>query len=158
MTGAPPPEATREDAELAILAAAQDPRAAGLTGHPCAVALLHVLSEQGWLLIPAAEVLSRQGRIQPDGSLRPFTWREVAETQEEELRLLRAFRSVLLDLDRNENGRHEGDADVGDPSGVSQGNPHLRPGAVIGYTIGGQQRPIVMPARADRHRPEAWTP
>lgn len=158
MDGAPPAEVTREDAELALLTAAQDPRVAGLSGHPCAVALLHVLSEQGWLLVLRSEVESRQGTLLPGGGMQRDTWRQVAEQQEDELRALRAFRSVLLDLDRNGNGRHEGDADVGDPSGVSKGNPHLRPGAVIGYTIGGRERPIVMPGRADRHRPEAWTP
>lgn len=158
MTAPNPAEHTREDAELALLGAAQDPRTFGLVGHPCAVALLHVLSEHGWLLVPAPEVLSRQGTVLPDGSVQQNTWRQVTEMQEEDLRTLRRWRSLLMDLDRNENGRHEGDADVGDPSGVSQGNPHLRPGAVIGYTIGGEQRPIVMPAREDRHRPEAWTP
>jgi hypothetical protein len=72
---------------------------------------------------------------------------------EEELRL-RKFGTMVRDLDRNENGRHEGDADVGDPSGVSRGNPRLRTGGVLGYTIGG--RPYVMPERGRRHDPDAW--
>lgn len=152
-------EVTREDAELALITAAEDERARGLTGHPAAIALLAVLADQGWLLVPAAEVLSRQGTIRPDGTVQQLTWRQLAEEQQEqELARLRRFRSLLLDLDRNEHGRHEGDADVGDPSGVSQGNPHLRPGQVIGYTIGGDQRPIVMPDREHRHDPAAWTP
>lgn len=159
---APEPEVTREDAELAMLTAAQDPRAAGLSGHPCAVALLHVLAEQGWLLVPAADVFSGQSQWMPDGNgdgtFRPLPWSRVARDAEEELRTLRRFRSLLMDLDRNENGRHEGDVDFGDPTGVSQGNPHLRPGAVIGYTIGGDRMPIVMPDRAHRHDPAAWTP
>jgi hypothetical protein len=63
---------------------------------------------------------------------------------------------MIIDLDRNENGRHEGDADVGDPTGVSQGNPRLRTGDVLGYDLGG--RPYVMPARGRRHDPTAWVP
>jgi hypothetical protein len=158
VTEAPPPEVTREDAELALLAAAEDPRVAGLSGHSCAVALLHVLSEEGWLVVPRSEVESRQGTVLPDGGVRPDTWRQVTETQEDTLRQLMRWCSLMLDMDRNENGRHEGDLDVGDATGVSRGNPHLRPGAVIGYTIGGRQRPIIVPDREHRHRPEAWTP
>lgn len=156
---APNPEDTREDAELALLRAAQDPRVPGLTGHAAAVALLHVLSEQGWTLTLTADTLSGQSEWVPTedgGRFRPLTWREVADRAETEAAMGRRWRRLLMDLDRNEHGRHEGDADVGDPSGVSQGNPHLRPGEVIGYTIGGDRAPIVMPARADRHRPEAW--
>jgi hypothetical protein len=63
---------------------------------------------------------------------------------------------MIIDLDRNENGRHEGDADVGDPTGVSQGNPRLRTCVVLGYDMGG--RPYVMPARGRRHDPTAWVP
>jgi hypothetical protein len=64
------------------------------------------------------------------------------------------FRRMVSDLDRNENGRHEGDADVGDPSGVSQGNPRMKTGDVIGYMLGGH--PYVMPPRGKRHDPAAW--
>ena len=44
--------------------------------------------------------------------------------------------------------------DVGDPTGVSQGNPRLHAGDVLGYDIGG--RPYVMPERGKRHDPAAW--
>jgi hypothetical protein len=101
-------------------------------------------------------VYSNQGTVRPGGGVHYLTWRQLAEQQEEELRSLRRWRSLMLDLDRNRNGRHQGDADVGDPSGVSQGNPHLPTGAVIGYTIAGERVPIVHPPREDRHRPEAW--
>ncbi|MGW0312051.1 hypothetical protein [Streptomyces flavidovirens] len=65
-----------------------------------------------------------------------------------------ALASVLIGLDRCVHGRHEGD-DCGDTCGYrSQGNPHLRPGSVIGYGMRGDQ--IVMPSRDDKHNPAAW--
>ena len=45
-------ETTREDAELALLAAVEDERIDGLVGHELAIALLHVLAEDAWLLLP----------------------------------------------------------------------------------------------------------
>jgi hypothetical protein len=69
---------------------------------------------------------------------------------------LRQFQRMVNDLDRNENGRHEGDVDCGDPTGVSQGNPRLHTGDILGYDIGG--RPYVMPPRGQRHDPDAWGP
>jgi hypothetical protein len=71
-----------------------------------------------------------------------------------EIQNLGRFRRMVSDLDRNEHGRHEGDADVGDPTGVSQGNPRLHTGDVLGYDIGG--RPYVMPERGKRHDAQAW--
>jgi len=63
---------------------------------------------------------------------------------------------VLTDLDRCQHGRHHGDpcgpADA--CTGTSAGNPHLRPGAVIGYGLRGD--PIVMPDRDHKHDPAAW--
>lgn len=47
-------EPTREDAELALMAAADDPRAHNLSGHSCAIALLAVLDNNGWRLLPKA--------------------------------------------------------------------------------------------------------
>jgi len=69
---------------------------------------------------------------------------------------LNGLANVLSDLDRNEHGRHEGDVDSGDPTGVSQGNPYIEEGQQIGFTMGGQ--PIVMPPRAQRSDPKAWVP
>jgi len=46
------PEPTREDAELALLAAVEDDRIDGLAGHHLAIALLQILAESGWLLLP----------------------------------------------------------------------------------------------------------
>lgn len=61
---------------------------------------------------------------------------------------------ILTDLDRCMHGRHEGD-DCGGSCGYrSQGNPHLRPGSVIGYGLRGDQ--IVMPDRETKHDPAAW--
>lgn len=65
----------------------------------------------------------------------------------------RALAAVLGELDRCEHGRHEGD-ECGDCGGRSQGNPHMRPGIVIGYSL--RRGNIVMPSRADKHDPDAW--
>lgn len=63
---------------------------------------------------------------------------------------------LLADLDRCEHGRHEGDvcSGINGCNGPSQGNPHIRTGDVIGYTI--ERQPIVMPKRGHRHDPAAW--
>lgn len=91
----------------------------------------------------------------PDGGyFLQMTWKEVAEDRQEEILRLQEFQKIVVDLDRNENGRHEGDYDVGDPTGVSQGNPKLKTGDILGYDISG--RPYVMPERAKRHNPTAW--
>jgi hypothetical protein len=63
---------------------------------------------------------------------------------------------ILTDLDRCQHGRHQGDpcgpADA--CTGTSAGNPHLRPGTVIGYGL--RADPIVMPDRDHKHDPKAW--
>lgn len=63
---------------------------------------------------------------------------------------------ILADLDRCQHGRHQGDVcgPADDCTGVSAGNPHLRPGAVIGYSL--RRAPIVMPDRDHKHDPAAW--
>jgi hypothetical protein len=96
-------------------------------------------------LIPGEDGVSTWQRI---------PWRQLAEERAEEIARLRKFEGLVLDLDRNENGRHEGDADVGDPTGVSQGNPLMHAGDVIGYRLGGH--PYVMPERSQRYDPSAW--
>lgn len=65
---------------------------------------------------------------------------------------------VLTDLDRCQHGRHHGDpcGPADDCTGTSAGNPHLRPGQVIGYGLRGD--PIVMPDRDHKHDPDAWRP
>jgi hypothetical protein len=64
--------------------------------------------------------------------------------------------ALVADLDRCQHGRHQGDpcgpADA--CMGTSAGNPHLRPGAVIGYGLRGDR--IVMPDREHKHDPAAW--
>lgn len=64
--------------------------------------------------------------------------------------------TVLADLDRCQHGRHHGDpcgpADA--CNGTSAGNPHLRPGSVIGYGLRGDH--IVMPDRDHKQDPAAW--
>lgn len=61
---------------------------------------------------------------------------------------------ILADLDRCVHGRHIGDPCGGSCGTVSQGNPHMRTGDVIGYDIRGNE--IVMPDRNGKHKPEAW--
>jgi len=64
--------------------------------------------------------------------------------------------ALVADLDRCQHGRHQGDpcgpADA--CTGTSAGNPHLRPGTVIGYGLRGDH--IVMPDREHKHDPAAW--
>lgn len=66
------------------------------------------------------------------------------------------FVKILTDLDRCQHGRHHGDpcGPADDCNGTSAGNPHLRPGAVIGYGL--RADPIVMPDRDHKHDPKAW--
>lgn len=80
---------------------------------------------------------------------------ELLQGYEVERRHLQQFAVMVADLDRNERGRHEGDSDSTDPSGQSQGNPSLRAGDVLGYSLHGAYR-YVMPERGQRHKPEAW--
>lgn len=88
------------------------------------------------------------------------SWMEAVDVPvlvgQSELQRLRAFAALVSDLDRNANGRHEGDVDSDDPTGVSRGNPSLPTGALIGHTLDG--RPIVVPPRSRRGDPAAWLP
>lgn len=63
---------------------------------------------------------------------------------------------ILADLDRCQHGRHQGDAcgPADACTGTSAGNPHIRPGQVIGYGLRGDE--IVMPDRDHKHDPAAW--
>lgn len=61
---------------------------------------------------------------------------------------------VLMDLDRCEHGRHEGDACFDCPDGTSVGNPRFPTGERIGTRLYGQ--PIVVPPRGRRNDPAAW--
>lgn len=78
-------------------------------------------------------------RTQQEPGMDP--WRELAH--------------ILLDLDRCEHSRHQGD-DCADCGGRSHGNPHAQPGDVIGYSL--RRGEIVMPDRDHKHDPAAWTP
>ncbi|MFJ7998956.1 hypothetical protein ACIQ7D_17670 [Streptomyces sp. NPDC096310] len=64
--------------------------------------------------------------------------------------------ALVADLDRCQHGRHQGDAcgPADACTGTSAGNPHLRPGTVIGYGLRGDH--IVMPDRKRKHDPTAW--
>lgn len=58
-------------------------------------------------------------------------------------------------LDRCRHGRHESDLCFDCETGISKGNPLLRPGTNIGYTIYGEQIRIPL-EREDRSDPEKW--
>jgi hypothetical protein len=64
--------------------------------------------------------------------------------------------ALVADLDRCQHGRHQGDAcgPADACTGTSAGNPHLRPGQIIGYGLRGDH--IVMPDREHKHDPAAW--
>jgi hypothetical protein len=85
-----------------------------------------------------------------------MAWKELYEQEKERRIRAEQFERILMDLDRNPHGRHEGDYDVNEYEGVSRGNPHIRLNQILGYDIGG--RVYRMPARANRHKPEAWGP
>lgn len=71
---------------------------------------------------------------------------------QEAVRITRLGR-MLLDLHRCEHGRHEGDHCLS-CGGPSEGNPHLKPGEMIGYTIHGEA--IVVPQHDERDDPKNW--
>lgn len=73
---------------------------------------------------------------------------------EQQISSLRACHALLGDLDRSENGRHEGDAEMQSATGTSQGNPFLKTGTRVGTTISGA--PIVVPPWSQLQNPEAW--
>jgi len=81
-----------------------------------------------------------------------LTWQEVAIDREERLRKLQPALTMLADLDRSRQGRHEGDVEGG---AVSLGNPHLSTGQTIGYSIGGSFAYVVPEPRL-RGDVEAW--
>jgi hypothetical protein len=102
----------------------------------------------------------RTWTVYADGEKRevlvPADWELI---RSEEYRSLQAAATLLSDLDRSKAGRHKGDAEGQDPSGVSQGNPYLKEGQRIGTTISGS--PIVYPSmlqRADLSDASLWTP
>jgi hypothetical protein len=77
-----------------------------------------------------------------------------------------ALARILTDLDRCPHGRHRGDTcagwEPGRPAsgcqgGRSLGNPHLTPGAPVGYDLGGQPY-TVPPVGASTSDPHAWRP
>lgn len=95
---------------------------------------------------------NQPGPIQVNGQ--QLTWVECLEHEQARSSQLNAWAGIVHDLDRSPNGRHEGDVESQDPTGVSQGNPFIREGDVFGFDIAG--RPYRMPPRAERSKIEAW--
>ncbi|ATN88692.1 hypothetical protein SEA_DEMSCULPINBOYZ_97 [Mycobacterium phage Demsculpinboyz] len=83
------------------------------------------------------------------------TWQQLYEREKARCMELETYQIMLSDLDRNENGRHQGDSDGYDPTGRSQGNPHLKTGDVIGYSLHGTWK-YVVPEPRRRHDINAW--
>lgn len=83
------------------------------------------------------------------------TWQQLYEREKVKRLELEAYQIMLSDLSRNEHGRHEGDGDCYDETGMSQGNPHLKTGDVIGYSLGGSWK-YVVPEPRQRHDVKAW--
>lgn len=92
----------------------------------------------------------------PDGQFEvelPEGWHCI---REDHFRKLKAAATFLSDLDRSEAGRHKGDTESQDPSGISRGNPFLTEGQRIGTTLSGT--PIYYPyfERADLSDVSLW--
>lgn len=67
----------------------------------------------------------------------------------------RQLARILTDLDRCVHGRHRGDVCTACGDGISDGNPHLQPGQIIGYnTMGDPYTAPSMPFTTSD--PEAW--
>lgn len=97
--------------------------------------------------------MSDLSNISIDGE--PQTWQQMYEREKAERLRLEGYTLMLSDLDRNEHGRHEGDGDTYDPSGRSHGNPHLKTGDVVGYSIHGSWK-YVVPEPRQRGKLDAW--
>lgn len=73
-----------------------------------------------------------------------------------------ALARILTDLDRCPHGRHRIDSCLSCPGGQSLGNPHMRPGAVVGYDLGGEPYTAPWSDRPDplcsTSEPDAWRP
>lgn len=80
------------------------------------------------------------------------TWEQLYHREHAKVIHLQGYRTMLTDLCRNEHGRHEGDIDGAAPS---QGNPHLKTGDVIGYSLGGSWK-YVVPEPRQRGDLDAW--
>lgn len=85
---------------------------------------------------------------------RRLKWRELFELERNARLEAERWRSIVADLHRNPTGRHEGDVDGNDPTGVSQGNPRFAAGDIVGWNISG--RPYIYPPAAERYRFESW--
>jgi len=64
------------------------------------------------------------------------------------------FAQILIDLDRCEHGRHQGDPCFDCPDGLSAGNPYMKTGEVIGFGYDGGL--ILLPDKGVKTNPEAW--
>lgn len=77
---------------------------------------------------------------------RPLTWQEAYERERDRGYALGDLVTLLLDLDRCEHGRHEGDH-CSACKGPSHGNPRVNPDRIIGYTL--DAKPIRVPKRGE---------
>lgn len=107
--------------------------------------------------MPVIEAMVLSNRSVNDVRL---TWQEHADRLTVERNRLSALAEVLMDLDRCEHGRHEGDDCFGCAEKIagaaSMGNPWAEAGTRrIGTLMSG--KPIVIPAaHSDSRDPAAW--
>lgn len=85
---------------------------------------------------------------------KPLTWKERVEHEQKQKFLLQEAARFMSDLDRSPSGRHQGDGEYQDPTGISQGNPHLKVGQIIGYSMRG--KPYIVPEAPFRGNLRSW--
>ena len=105
-------------------------------------------------LSEAAGPLVSTTRMTIDGKPKRLTWQEYCRVLQEDNLRLQKWATMVADLDRSRQGRHEGDVESGAEGGVSQGNPHMSTGDVIGYDISGNL--YVVPPVGKRHLIDEW--
>lgn len=82
-----------------------------------------------------------------------LSWQQLYEHEKKRRLQADKWGVLVSDLDRCTHGRHEGN-DCSSCGGPSVGNLLLPTGTEVGRNLSG--RPYVVPARRDRHHPEAW--
>lgn len=105
--------------------------------------LVQVEVGRDWTVAAMTEIREKVAAVLPKGVhvvvSTPGTAIEVKRAQQiRDEKLLRAFRSMVADLDRCEHGRHEGDECINHhPDNRSTGNPHRY--STFGFDIGGRR-------------------
>lgn len=107
------------------------------------------------VFLDLSDVISNVSVGLAGGGHQRLTWRELAEHNDVNYKRAEKWHALVADLDRCKHGRHSSD-ECSMCGGMSEGNPHLQPGAILGFDISG--RVYVVPAKEDRYDIEAWGP